>query len=54
MQENLCKFLSQEIRSKMTSVRTNAQDGPDLWEADARHSLGQYSTMFFNTAHINL
>jgi hypothetical protein len=33
----------------MTSMNTKAQDGPDLWEADACW----VSTMSFNTAHIN-
>jgi len=33
----------------MTSMNTKAQDGPDLWKADACW----VSTMSFNTVHIN-
>jgi len=37
------------LESLMTSMKTKAQDGADLWEADARW----VSTMSFNTALIN-
>jgi hypothetical protein len=37
------------MRSKMSSMNTKAQDGSDLWEADARW----VSTTSFNTVHIN-
>ena len=37
------------MRSKMTLMNTKAQDGPGLWEADARW----VSTTSFTTAHIN-